>query len=63
MADLNQLRQKYQPVLDAIRKKGARVEALDLQEGKHRLSVVADSEASKDRIWDAIKPLIPLSPT
>lgn len=59
MADLNQLRQKYQSVLDTIQKEGARVEALDLQGEKLHLGVVADSEASKNRIWDAIKAVDP----
>jgi len=59
MADLNQLRQKYQPVLDTIQKEGARVEALDLQGDKLHLRAVADSEASKNRIWDAIKSVDP----
>jgi nucleoid-associated protein YgaU len=59
MADLNQLRQKYQPVLDAVQKENGRVEALDLQGDKLHLRVVADSEASKDRIWDAIKSVDP----
>ena len=59
MADLNQLRQKYQPVLDTIQKEGARVEALDLQGEKLHLRVVADSEASKNRLWDAIKRVDP----
>jgi nucleoid-associated protein YgaU len=59
MADLNQLRQKYQPVLETIQREGARVEALDLQGNQLHLRVVADSEASKDRIWDAIKAVDP----
>jgi nucleoid-associated protein YgaU len=59
MADLNQLRQKYQPVLDVIQKEGARVEGLALNGDKLHLSVVADSEASKNRIWDAIKAVDP----
>ncbi len=59
MADLNQLRQKYQPVLDLIQKEGARVEALDLQGDQLHLRAVADSDASKNRIWDAIKSVDP----
>jgi|SRR5882672_1595474 len=59
MADLNQLRKKYQPVLDTIQKEGARIEALDLQGDKLHLSVVADSEASKNCVWDAIKSVDP----
>jgi len=59
MADLNQLRQKYQPVLDVLQKEGARVEALDLQGDQLHLRAVADSDASKNRIWDAIKSVDP----
>jgi len=59
MADLDQLRQKYQPVLDVIQKEGARVEALELDGEQLHLQVVADSEASKNRIWDAIKAVDP----
>ncbi len=59
MADLNQLTQKYQPVLDVIKKEGAHVEALDLDGEQLHLQVMADSEASKNRIWDAIKAVDP----
>ncbi len=33
MPDLEQLKQKYQPVVNAIQKEGGTVEALDLQDG------------------------------
>lgn len=59
MADLNQLRQKYQSVLDALQKEGASVEAVDLQGEKLRIKATVDSEASKNRIWDAIKAVDP----
>jgi nucleoid-associated protein YgaU len=59
MADLNQLQQKYQPVLDVIKKEGARMEPLSLNGDKLHLQVMTDSEASKDRIWDAIKAVDP----
>ena len=59
MADLNQLTQKYEPVLDVIKKEGAHVEALDLDGEQLHLQVMADSEASKNRIWDAIKAVDP----
>lgn len=32
MADFDQLKQKYQPVLDVIRKDGAQIEALSLMQ-------------------------------
>ena len=59
MADLNQLRQKYQPVLDVIQKESAKVEALDLDGEQLHLQVLCDSEASKNRIWDSIKAVDP----
>jgi nucleoid-associated protein YgaU len=59
MADLNQLKQKYQPVLDALHKEGGNVEAVDLQGDKLHIKATVDSEASKNRIWDAIKAVDP----
>jgi len=59
VADLNQLRQKYQPVLDVIQKEGAKLGACDLDGEQLHLQVVTNSEASKDHIWDAIKAVDP----
>ena len=59
MPDLEQLKQKYQPVVNAIQKEGGTVEALDLQDGKLHLKATVVSEASKNRIWDAIKAVDP----
>ncbi|MGA3090108.1 MAG: LysM peptidoglycan-binding domain-containing protein [Terriglobales bacterium] len=59
MADLNQLKAKYQPVLDVIQKEGAHLEACDLDGEQLHLQVMTVSEASKDRIWDAIKAVDP----
>ena len=55
MADLNQLKQKYQPVLDVLAKEDATVEAVDLQGDKLHIKATVVSEASKNRVWDAIK--------
>jgi hypothetical protein len=55
MADFEQLKQKYQPVLDAITKEGAQLMNLNLDGVQLYLKATADSESSKDRIWDAIK--------
>ena len=55
MADLNQLKQKYQPVLDVLAKEDATVQAVDLQGDKLHIKAVVVSEASKNRVWDAIK--------
>ena len=59
MADLNQLKQKYQPVLDVLARENATVQAVDLQGDKLHLKVQVVSEASKNRIWDAIKAVDP----
>ena len=59
MADLNQLKQKYQPVLDVLAKEDATIQALDLQGDKLHLKVMTISEASKNRVWDAIKAVDP----
>ena len=55
MADFEQLKQKYQPVLDAITKEGAQLMNLNIDGNQLYLKAMADSESSKERIWDAIK--------
>ena len=59
MADFDQLKQKYQPVLNAIQKEGAELQNLNMDGNQLYLKVVAVSEASKNRIWDAIKAVDP----
>jgi nucleoid-associated protein YgaU len=60
MPDLfEQLKQKYQPVLDTIQKEGAQLQNLNLDGNQLFLKVTAVSEASKNRIWDAIKAVDP----
>jgi nucleoid-associated protein YgaU len=59
MADFDQLKQKYQPVLDVIQKEGAQIEGLGMDGDQLSLKVMANSEASKNRIWDAIKSVDP----
>ena len=59
MADLNQLKQKYQPVLDVLSKENATVQALDLQGDKLHIRATVVSDASKDRVWDVIKSVDP----
>jgi len=56
MPDLfDQLKQKYQPALDTIQKEGAELQNINLDGNQLYLKVTAVSEASKNRIWDAIK--------
>jgi nucleoid-associated protein YgaU len=60
MPDLfEQLKQKYQPVLNAIQKEGAELQTLNLDGNQLFLKVTAVSDASKNRIWDAIKAVDP----
>jgi nucleoid-associated protein YgaU len=59
MADFEQLKQKYQPVLDVITKEGAQLMNLNLDGVQLHLKAIADTESSKDRIWDAIKKVDP----
>jgi nucleoid-associated protein YgaU len=59
MADLEQLKKKYQPVLDTIETEGAQLNDLSLAGEQLSLKVTAVSEASKNRIWDSIKSVDP----
>lgn len=59
MADFDQLKQKYQPVLDVIQKEGAQIQALGMDGNQLSLKVLANSEAGNNRIWDAIKAVDP----
>ena len=60
MPDLfEQLKQKYQPVLDTIQKEGAQLQNLNLDGNQLFLRATATSEASKNRIWDSIKRVDP----
>ncbi len=60
MSDLfEQLKQKYQPVLTAIQNEGAELHNLNLDGSQLYVKATAKSEASKNRIWDAIKKVDP----
>jgi nucleoid-associated protein YgaU len=59
MADLATLKQKYQPVLDVLAKEDATVNAVDLQGDQLHIKATVVSEASKNRVWDAIKAVDP----
>lgn len=59
MADLEQLKQKYQPVLRALEIEGAQVQPLSLAADQLALTATVVSEASKNRIWDSIKSVDP----
>ena len=55
----DQLKRKYQPVLDTIQKEGAELQNLNIDGNQLYLKATAVSEASKNRIWDAIKAVDP----
>ena len=60
MPDLfEQLKQKYQPVLDKIKQEGAQLLNVNLDGNQLFVKAIAVSEASKNRIWDAIKAVDP----
>ncbi len=60
MPDLfEQLKQKYQPVLEKIQQEGAQLLNLNVDGNQLYLKAIAVSEASKNRIWDAIKAVDP----
>jgi nucleoid-associated protein YgaU len=54
-----QLKQKYQPVLDTIQKEGAQLQNVNMDGNQLYIKATATSEASKNRIWDAIKKVDP----
>jgi len=59
MANLDQLKQKYQPVLDAIQREGGRIDNIDLAGEQIHIKAEVPSEASKNHVWDAIKAVDP----
>jgi nucleoid-associated protein YgaU len=59
MPDLSELEQKYQPVFDVLSQDDATIRAVELENGKLRIKVVTVSEASKNRVWEAIKAVDP----
>lgn len=56
---LDQLKQKYQSVLTTIQNEGAELHNLNMDGNQLYLKATATSEASKNRIWDAIKKVDP----
>ena len=59
MAELEQLKQKYQPVLRTLEIEGAQVQPLSLAGDQLALTATVVSEASKNRVWDSIKSVDP----
>jgi nucleoid-associated protein YgaU len=59
MPNLDQLKQKYQPVLDAIQKEGGQLQNVNVDGNQLFLKATMPSEQSKNRVWDAIKAVDP----
>jgi nucleoid-associated protein YgaU len=62
MADLNQLKQKYQPVIDTIQSfstEGANVGNVALDGDKLLLQATVPSPVVANRVWDVIKQVDP----
>jgi nucleoid-associated protein YgaU len=55
MANLEQLKQKYQPALNAISQHQARLQNVHIENDKLLIRAEAPSEEAKNRIWDEIK--------
>ena len=59
MAELEQLKQKYQSALTAIQQKGVRLAHMHVQDGKLFLQGEAPSEQAKNEVWNAVKAVDP----
>lgn len=55
MANLDELKQKYAGVFQVLEHDGATIQTAEMQGDKLHLVATVVSEASKDRVWDAIK--------
>jgi nucleoid-associated protein YgaU len=56
---LDQLKQKYQPVIDAIQRGGGQLQNVNMDGSQLYLKATMNSEADKNKIWDAIKQVDP----
>lgn len=52
---LNELKQKYQSVLNTIQQVGVRLQHMHVQDNKLFLQGAAPSQEAKNRVWDQIK--------
>jgi nucleoid-associated protein YgaU len=62
MADLNQLKQKYAPVIQTIESfsaEGAQVQDVNLDGEKLHLKATVPSQVVANRVWDSIKQVDP----
>jgi nucleoid-associated protein YgaU len=56
---LDQLKQKYQPVIAAIQREGGQLQNVNMDGNQLYLKATMNSEASKNKVWDAIKQVDP----
>ena len=56
---LEQLKQKYQPVLNVIQQTGVRLSHVHVQDNKLFIQGDAPSEQAKNKVWDEIKRIDP----
>ena len=54
-ADLEQLKAKYSPVLNAINQNGVRLSHVHIQDDKLYIEGACGSDAIKNKIWDQVK--------
>ena len=57
--ELEQLKQKYASVLEAVQKNNVRLDHLHVQDEKLFMQGAAPDETCKNRVWDAIKAVDP----
>src|ERR1700739_961275 len=55
MADLEQLKAKYNSVLNAINQSGARLSHVHIQDHKLYIEGACGSDAIKNKVWDQVK--------
>ena len=53
--DINQLKSKYAPVIDALSKPGTKLTNVHLQDGKLFIGGNVSSEAAKNEVWNLLK--------
>lgn len=56
---LDQLKQNYQPVIDAIQREGGQLQNVNMDGSQLYVKATMNSEASKNKVWDAIKQVDP----
>jgi nucleoid-associated protein YgaU len=59
MANVEELKRKYQPVLDTIQQQGGQLKNVNLDGNQLFVKAIMPSEDAKNRVWDAIKAVDP----